>query len=97
MSENSSCVRCGHIAKKNTRYCVECGAPLINQCTNNGGLLGEACGHKNPSDASFCSKCGAYTTFHKAGLLHTAYNPNQSLEEDEMEEFKLFNNRFFTE
>ena len=49
----------------------------------------------NEATAVFCSKCGSYTAFYKAGLLQTEYAENKVLQVDEMKEMDLFNSPFF--
>lgn len=89
--EQVTCIRCATASNKKNRYCLHCGAPLMNKCMNQGELLGEACGRVNPKDAVFCTKCGHYTAFHKAGLLTTQYEKNCCLEEDDFAEFEQLN------
>jgi hypothetical protein len=67
----------------------------VNRCTDPGGLLHEPCNHVNEATAIFCSKCGSYTAFYKAGLLQTEYAENKVLQVDEMKEMDLFNSPFF--
>lgn len=67
--EEIRCVRCNHVAAENEEYCIRCGAPLINRCTDSPGLLSKGCGKKNSTEASYCAHCGSPTTFHKEGLV----------------------------
>lgn len=89
------CVRCGHQPDEKDKYCIRCGAPLKNKCTNDGGLLGDPCNTTNPPHAAFCARCGAPTLFKKEGLLISIY-PETDREEDEWKSIKLFNRPFFT-
>lgn len=67
--EQLMCVRCQHVADKNEKYCIRCGAPLVNRCSDEKGLLGKGCTKINRQDAAYCSQCGEPTFFHKAGLI----------------------------
>lgn len=66
--EQRVCLRCSHVNGKHA-YCIKCGAPLVNRCLDEPGLLKKGCGKVNPSEAAFCSFCGEQTTFNKAGLV----------------------------
>lgn len=88
------CVRCGYRPDEKDRYCIQCGAPLQNKCTNDGGLLGDPCNQINLPHAAFCSKCGAPTLFKQKGLIPSIY-PDQHMEQDEWAEISLFSRRFF--
>ncbi|WP_077615720.1 hypothetical protein [Caenibacillus caldisaponilyticus] len=63
------CVRCGHVGGENDSHCIKCGAPLINKCADEPGLISDGCTHVNRPDAAFCAKCGHPTVFHKEGLV----------------------------
>lgn len=67
--EPKTCVSCGFIAADEDVYCIRCGSPLINKCSDEKGLLDKGCSFVNKSDASYCAKCGSPTTFNKLGLL----------------------------
>lgn len=90
------CLRCRHTPGEKDKYCTNCGAPLINRCTYDGGPLGEPCNKINSKHAVFCADCGSYTTFYKSGLLETAYMENNN-HATELENFKHFTNIFFTQ
>jgi hypothetical protein len=88
------CFRCGSISGEKDKYCSSCSSPLINRCTNDGGLLGEPCNKTLSSYAVYCTDCGSYTTFYQEGLLGTASMPKNN-QEPELEYFNHFTNRFF--
>lgn len=67
--EPPTCVRCHRKATETDKYCVSCGAPLYNRCTDSPGLISKGCSYVNPPDAAYCAKCGEETTFKKAGLI----------------------------
>jgi hypothetical protein len=90
-----TCIRCGCTGEPSDLYCTECGAPIVNRCMREEGLLNEACGHINPDHAAFCAKCGAETAFRRAGLIHTPYTENPVFYRDEASEFSIFNHPFF--
>jgi hypothetical protein len=89
------CIRCGRISEEKHKYCIRCGAPLVNRCTNDGGLLGEPCNKINKQNAVFCMECGTYTTFYKAGLLHSNHAGVARPVEDELRSMNHFNHPFF--
>ncbi|MBP1154327.1 hypothetical protein ACVKN2_001745 [Paenibacillus sp. PvR018] len=66
--EERLCVRCQYVNGKH-QFCIKCGAPLVNRCTDEPGRLHKGCGKVNPADAAFCQSCGQSTTFYKAGLI----------------------------
>jgi hypothetical protein len=90
------CFRCGNITGEKEKFCTNCGASLINRCTNDGGLLGEPCNKTQSKNALYCADCGSYTTFYQAGLLGTAAMPKHNQEPD-LNDFNHFNNHFFTD
>ncbi len=45
-----NCPQCGHAHDAGDRFCVRCGASLIQLCPN--------CGHTYDADDLFCAKCG---------------------------------------
>ena len=63
------CIRCHRTGGEKDRFCISCGAPLINRCSDEPGLVSKGCRHVNLPDASYCARCGEETTFKKAGLL----------------------------
>lgn len=67
--EDVYCMRCYHKAEEKDKYCVLCGAPLINRCTEDKTLLSKGCNKVNRKEAAYCSACGAPTTFNLAGLV----------------------------
>lgn len=72
--EEVRCVRCLHLAEEKDRFCVRCGAPLINRCSNEKTLLSKGCSKVNRKDAAYCSSCGAPTIFYLAGLIEPVCN-----------------------
>lgn len=67
--EEIRCVRCHSIAEEKDRFCVRCGAPLFNRCSNGKTLLSKGCNKVNRREAAYCSSCGAPTVFYLAGLV----------------------------
>lgn len=63
------CIRCGSIPEEKDKYCIHCGAPLVNKCTRPKSPLHAGCSKVNRRDAAFCSGCGHPTTFRVEGLL----------------------------
>jgi hypothetical protein len=97
MSERKYCVRCSHRAGEKDKFCTQCGAPLENRCTNDGGPLGDPCEKICDRNAAFCPACGCYTSFYKAGLVHTVYPAeNKDLIQNELDEYRYFSHPFFT-
>ena len=70
------CLRCNTPVEQdwdNFAYCMKCGAPIINTCTdlnciNSRKML--------PVDAAFCPICGNETVFYQYGLVKSNYNDN---------------------
>lgn len=93
--EKRYCIQCGYRYKKGSQYCVECGAPVVNKCLDEGDLLRDPCGYINGEDAAFCSQCGCITAFNKAGLRPSPFQENRVLQTDEMSEWKWFSHPFF--
>lgn len=48
------CSSCGHYSSKTAKYCMECGAALIEQCTK--------CGEPVCANDKFCPSCGNHMT-----------------------------------
>ena len=92
--EQASCVRCGFQTDKNNRYCTRCGAPLKNNCTNDGGMLGDPCHKVNPQDAAYCFACGSPTIFFKKNLIHSPYK-EQEVDIEDLDELQYFQHKFF--
>ncbi|TCP29236.1 hypothetical protein EV207_11136 [Scopulibacillus darangshiensis] len=69
------CVRCAHVSDDKDKYCTKCGAPLINRCSDEPGLVSKGCKHVNKPTAAFCAKCGEKTLFNKEGLVDP-YQPD---------------------
>jgi RNA polymerase subunit RPABC4/transcription elongation factor Spt4 len=63
------CVRCRYMPEEKDKYCIRCGAPLINRCTDQKGLVHKGCNKVNRVDAAYCADCGSPTTFNLAGLV----------------------------
>jgi len=72
--EKRTCVRCAHVHGKEAQFCIKCGAPLINRCSDEKGLLDKGCRALNPPEAAYCQRCGQPTVFNKAGLVQP-FNP----------------------
>lgn len=64
-----TCVRCLYDHSEDDQYCIRCGAPLVNRCTDESGLLSKGCSKVNSPEAAYCSRCGQPTVFHRAGLV----------------------------
>lgn len=64
-----ACIRCGRVPDKDDKYCISCGAPVINRCTKKKTPLHKGCSKINRPDAAYCSECGSPTTFKEWGLL----------------------------
>lgn len=94
--EKGTCIQCGCRYNKGSQYCVECGAPVVNKCLDEGDVLRDPCGCVNGEDAAFCSKCGSITAFNKAGLRTSPFQENKVLQTDEMAEMKWFSHPFFS-
>lgn len=67
--EEVRCVRCNQKAEEKDQYCVICGSPLINRCSEEKTLLSKGCNKINRKEAAYCSACGAPTTFNLSGLV----------------------------
>jgi rRNA maturation endonuclease Nob1 len=67
--ELEPCIRCGAMPEKDDKYCIRCGAPLINRCTKKKSPLHKGCSKINRRDAAFCAACGSPTVFREAGLI----------------------------
>lgn len=64
--KTKKCLRCGYTTNpddKEELYCSDCGAPLINSCSNYG------CGITLPPTAAHCKKCGTASLFLNWGLI----------------------------
>ncbi len=62
----TSCIKCGTSTNSDDtreRYCSQCGAPVLNLCSNYN------CGEFLSADAKFCKVCGASSTFKNYGLF----------------------------
>ncbi|TJY44063.1 hypothetical protein E5161_01305 [Cohnella pontilimi] len=71
--EIQPCVRCAKLPGEKDAYCTDCGAPLVNRCIDEPGILKKGCGCVNPPTAAYCHKCGEPTTFNFHGLVTPAY------------------------
>ncbi len=69
VKEEVYCLRCYQRADEKDKYCVKCGSPLVNRCTEEKTLLSKGCNKVNRKDAAYCSSCGAPTVFNLAGLV----------------------------
>ncbi|ASN59787.1 hypothetical protein CG419_03730 [Latilactobacillus curvatus] len=73
------CLRCGTLCspqKGKNEYCMRCGAPIINMCTN---LQCENSENFLPVDAVYCPLCGNDTVFHQFSLVSS---PNEISDDD---------------
>ena len=64
-----TCIRCNTV--NDTRegfYCHECGAPLVNHCTDDSCVNGA---ENSQIDLSYkmCPECGNKSTLHEAGII----------------------------
>ncbi|GIP38168.1 hypothetical protein J31TS4_14480 [Paenibacillus sp. J31TS4] len=71
--EPVSCIRCSKQASETDKYCIDCGAPLQNRCSDEPGLLKKGCTYLNAPNAAYCAKCGEPTLFQLHGLLTPLY------------------------
>ncbi|MFC7391754.1 hypothetical protein [Scopulibacillus cellulosilyticus] len=67
--EYKSCVRCGNVCNAKDRYCIKCGAPLVNRCSDEPGLVSKGCRYVNDPEAAYCARCGEETLFSKHGIV----------------------------
>ncbi|GAA4828909.1 hypothetical protein GCM10023310_02310 [Paenibacillus vulneris] len=75
-----TCLRCSKTANENDKFCIDCGAPLQNRCSDEPGLLKKGCSYLNVQNAAFCAKCGEPTLFQLHGLITPIYdNANKPL------------------
>lgn len=49
-SATIACPNCGKQMPANAKFCMECGAALVNKCPN--------CGAEVPQGSKFCLECG---------------------------------------
>ncbi len=68
-----TCVRCTYTTKETDEFCIRCGAPLHNRCTDEPGLLDKGCKFVNKPEAAYCAKCGHPTVFLRTGLVRDPY------------------------
>ncbi|WP_248924620.1 hypothetical protein [Paenibacillus hamazuiensis] len=66
--EYRQCIRCQQMNEQTDQFCIRCGSPLINRCSDEKGLLSKGCFKENPPEAAFCRFCGQPTIFNQAGL-----------------------------
>ncbi|HEP1510594.1 TPA: zinc ribbon domain-containing protein [Streptococcus pyogenes] len=62
-----TCIRCQHKNDVDNNYCIKCGAPLKNVCTN------QRCKNYEENiilsdEAAYCPICGSETLFKTYGL-----------------------------
>lgn len=67
--DQKSCIRCRQTYKENDLFCISCGAPVINKCTFDGGLLDDPCTKINPHNAVFVQAVVPLLVSIKKGLL----------------------------
>lgn len=75
--EPRQCARCGFVNEKSDNHCIKCGAPLLNKCTDEPGLLSKGCTFVNKPDAAYCAKCGQPTIFSKHGIATPHFGGGQ--------------------
>jgi hypothetical protein len=51
--KKASCPKCGAVVKAHSKFCVECGASLLDE------RVCSKCGAKLSAETKFCSECGA--------------------------------------
>lgn len=65
------CLRCHHSNDEQNNFCIKCGAPLKNICTNR-----HCYNYKNDvvltEEAAFCPLCGSETLFKTYGLASSS-------------------------
>lgn len=75
------CLRCGKETHVAGDYCIYCGAPLNNFCTNyrcpkEGVLL--------PIDAAYCPYCGSETIFLVNQMVSSSFVEKKHLDDDKL-------------
>jgi len=55
------CDRCGQINTSDSKFCGECGSPVVTRCILKSGVKC-ACGFMNVQGQKFCSECGNQLT-----------------------------------
>lgn len=68
-----TCLRCSHINDDSNNYCIKCGAPLKNICTNRNCESWET-GTILSDEAAFCPLCGSETLFKTFGLASSSFD-----------------------
>jgi len=71
--ERHPCIRCLRMPDENDLYCADCGAPVLNRCSDEPGILKKGCTFVNPPSAAYCVKCGEPTLFQIHGLIQPVY------------------------
>lgn len=71
--DGKQCKKCNHINSYDSNFCIRCGTPLLNICSN------PNCSNcqyqiELSDDAAFCPLCGAETVFNKYGLTTSPFN-----------------------
>ncbi|CAM3830463.1 zinc ribbon domain-containing protein [Cohnella lubricantis] len=67
------CIRCGRMPDENDKYCIDCGVPVHNRCSDEPGILKKGCSFVNPPTAAYCAKCGEPTVYQLHGLIQPLY------------------------
>lgn len=75
------CLRCGKDINIPADFCIYCGAPLRNYCTNyqcpeEGTLL--------PIDAAYCPYCGSETIFLVNQMVSSSFVEKKHLDDDKL-------------
>lgn len=68
-AEINPCIRCKKLPGENDQYCTDCGAPVVNRCSDEPSLLSKGCNFINDPKAAYCSRCGEPTLFLLHGLI----------------------------
>lgn len=65
------CLRCHHLNDEENNFCIKCGAPIKNICTNRNC---HNCHYDIPlsDEAAFCPLCGSETLFKTYGLASSS-------------------------
>lgn len=75
------CLKCGtetDVKDKEELFCSECGAPVVNTCSN------YHCQEFLSEKAKFCKYCGSTSVFYNYGLLGTSIHLSPNKNEDDL-------------
>lgn len=73
--EPRQCARCGSVNDSSYAHCIRCGAPLLNRCGDEPGMISKGCTFVNSPEAAFCAKCGHPTIFNQEGIVRAYQHP----------------------